>query len=123
MHPSGTLGGGGSRMALISPKTPQSDAAPSPSASAAGSMHASHVSQTTVSLSAGGAGVVAPATPGSAGGARGVGSLKHEVANAVQQLQEALRTDLQEEALEVYTLLGRGGFGTVYHGAFADPTA
>lgn len=123
MQPSGTLNGG-SRMALISPKAPHSDTAAS--ASPAGSWHAS---QTT--SGAGPAGVVAPATPGSVNGgggasagtvsgptgARGVGTLKNEVANAVQQLQEALRTDLQEEALEVYTLLGRGGFGTVYHGS------
>ena len=48
---------------------------------------------------------------------RGVGSLRSEVANAVTQLQDALRSDLQEDQLEVYDVLGRGGFGTVYYGA------
>jgi hypothetical protein len=47
---------------------------------------------------------------------RGVGSLRSEVANAVTQLQDALRSDLQEDQLEVYDVLGRGGFGTVYSG-------
>lgn len=47
---------------------------------------------------------------------RGVGSLRSEVANAVTQLQDALRSDLQEDQLEVLDVLGRGGFGTVYHG-------
>jgi hypothetical protein len=48
---------------------------------------------------------------------RGVGSLRSEVANAVSQLQDALRSDLQEDQLEVFDVLGRGGFGTVYYGA------
>ena len=50
---------------------------------------------------------------------RGVGSLRSEVANAVTQLQDALRSDLQEDQLEVYDVLGRGGFGTVYYGALS----
>jgi hypothetical protein len=46
-----------------------------------------------------------------------VNMVKNAVASAVQQMQGALQAELQEEQLEVFSVLGRGGFGTVYHGA------
>ena len=53
---------------------------------------------------------------------RKVNMVKNAVATAVQQMQGALQAELQEEHLEVFSVLGRGGFGTVYHGARLPPS-
>jgi hypothetical protein len=47
----------------------------------------------------------------------GIRGLKDTVHAAVQELQGALQADLHEEQLKVFSVIGRGGFGTVYHGA------
>jgi hypothetical protein len=43
-----------------------------------------------------------------------VGNLQDIVAHAVRQMKE----ELQDEQLLVHSVLGKGGFGTVYHGTF-----
>jgi hypothetical protein len=42
---------------------------------------------------------------------------RSQVANAVLQMQGELQEELHEDRLSIYSVLGRGGFGTVYHGA------
>lgn len=39
------------------------------------------------------------------------------VAIAVLRMQGVLQQELHKQHLEIYSVLGRGGFGTVYHGA------
>jgi hypothetical protein len=51
------------------------------------------------------------------GGQSQVTAVRTVFAAAVQQMQSTLQEELQEEEIEVYSKLGRGGFGTVYHGA------
>ena len=51
------------------------------------------------------------------GGAAMRGSVRGRVAAAVQEMQGALQAELQEDQLTLYSVIGRGGFGTVYHGA------
>jgi hypothetical protein len=48
---------------------------------------------------------------------REVYAARATVANAVLRMQGALQQELHEEHLQVHRVLGRGGFGTVYHGA------
>jgi hypothetical protein len=44
---------------------------------------------------------------------------RSQVANAVLQMQGELQEELHEDRLHIYSVLGRGGFGTVYHGALS----
>ena len=44
-------------------------------------------------------------------------AVRGRVAAAVQEMQGALQAELQEDQLKLYGVIGRGGFGTVYHGA------
>eukprot|EP00892_Ulva_mutabilis_P000885 jgi/Ulvmu1/10798/UM069_0033.1 len=53
---------------------------------------------------------------GSGGGSRAVAEVRGEVQQAVAALQGALQEELHEDELQLYDVLGRGGFGTVYHG-------
>ena len=46
-----------------------------------------------------------------------VAVVRGEVQQAVAALQGALQAELHEDELQLYDVLGRGGFGTVYHGA------
>ena len=46
-----------------------------------------------------------------------VRAARSQVASAVLAMQGELQADLHEERLHIYRVLGRGGFGTVYHGA------
>lgn len=39
-----------------------------------------------------------------------------KVAAAVKEMQGALQAELHEDHLQLFGLLGQGGFGTVYHG-------
>ena len=39
------------------------------------------------------------------------------VAGAIMRMQSDLRGELKEDQLQIFRVLGRGGFGTVYHGA------
>jgi hypothetical protein len=48
---------------------------------------------------------------------RGVHAARASVAGAVLQMQGELQQELQEDQLHIVSVLGRGGFGTVYHGA------
>jgi Protein kinase domain len=57
------------------------------------------------------------ATAASSGERGDVHAARSQVANAVAELQDALQEELHEEHLQIYSILGRGGFGTVYHGA------
>ena len=70
------------------------------------------------SVTGGAAGVV---TAGSGGGAgEDAESTVHSESSdgrAVQRVQGLLQAELHEEQLKVFSVLGRGGFGTVYHGA------
>ena len=51
-------------------------------------------------------------------GSSGAGSaVRGKVAAAVQELQGALQEELQEDQLQLFGVVGRGGYGTVYHGA------
>jgi hypothetical protein len=43
-------------------------------------------------------------------------AVRGTVTQAVQQLQGTLQAELHEDELQIYDVLGRGGFGTVYHG-------
>eukprot|EP00892_Ulva_mutabilis_P008546 jgi/Ulvmu1/6063/UM027_0041.1 len=52
-------------------------------------------------------------TAGSSGGGSAV---RGQVAAAVQELQGALQEELQEDRLKLFGVVGRGGYGTVYHG-------
>ena len=56
-----------------------------------------------------------PESQGSGGS--DVCALRGKVAAAVQEMQGALQAELQDDHLHVYGVIGRGGFGTVYHGA------
>eukprot|EP00892_Ulva_mutabilis_P012772 jgi/Ulvmu1/9868/UM057_0022.1 len=49
-------------------------------------------------------------------GRSGVGAVRGKVAAAVQEMQGALQAELQEDQLKLHGVIGRGGFGTVYHG-------
>lgn len=40
-----------------------------------------------------------------------------QVSAAVKDMQRALQAELHEDQLTLFGCLGRGGFGTVYHGA------
>ena len=51
------------------------------------------------------------------GSTRGGSLVRGRVAAAVQEMQGALQAELQEDQLKLYGVIGRGGFGTVYHGA------
>ena len=51
------------------------------------------------------------------GSAKGGTAVRGRVAAAVQEMQGALQAELQEDQLKLYGVIGRGGFGTVYHGA------
>lgn len=46
-----------------------------------------------------------------------VAVVRGEVQQAVAALQGVLQAELHEDELQLYDVLGRGGFGTVYHGA------
>eukprot|EP00892_Ulva_mutabilis_P012786 jgi/Ulvmu1/9880/UM057_0035.1 len=48
--------------------------------------------------------------------ARGTSGVRGRVAAAVQEMQGALQAELQEDQLKLHRVIGRGGFGTVYHG-------
>ena len=81
---------------------------------------ASRPSQTQL-LSAGGGDSTAGSEETSVGSttmhsARGA-AVRGRVAAAVQEMQGALQAELQEDELKLYGVIGRGGFGTVYHGA------
>eukprot|EP00892_Ulva_mutabilis_P009199 jgi/Ulvmu1/6651/UM003_0289.1 len=45
-----------------------------------------------------------------------VASVRESVTTAVVALQGQLRKDLQEDELQIFSVLGRGGYGIVYHG-------
>lgn len=45
-----------------------------------------------------------------------VHAARSTVANAVLQMQGALQAELDEQHLNVFSVIGKGGFGTVYHG-------
>jgi hypothetical protein len=47
----------------------------------------------------------------------GVASVKETVNSAIAELQLALQEELHEDQLRIHRVLGRGGFGVVYHGA------
>ena len=53
----------------------------------------------------------------------GIGTVRERVAAAVQEMQGALQAELQEDQLKLHGMVGRGGFGTVYHGALSSPAA
>lgn len=59
------------------------------------------------------------------GSRRAVTEVRGEVQQAVAALQGALQEELHEDELQLYDVLGRGGFGTVYHGTppFPCPAA
>ena len=46
-----------------------------------------------------------------------VAAARTHVAHAVLDMQEHLQSELHEKQLHIYSVIGRGGFGTVYHGA------
>lgn len=50
-----------------------------------------------------------------------VASVRESVATAVVSLQGQLRKDLQEDELQIFSVLGRGGYGIVYHGPYPLP--
>lgn len=54
----------------------------------------------------------------------GVHKVQEKVAAAVKEMQGELQADLQKDQIfplpQLKGLIGRGGFGTVYHGAFKD---
>ena len=45
-----------------------------------------------------------------------VHAARSTVANAVLQMQGELQAELHESQLQIHSVVGRGGFGTVYHG-------
>eukprot|EP00892_Ulva_mutabilis_P012770 jgi/Ulvmu1/9866/UM057_0020.1 len=49
-------------------------------------------------------------------GLSGVGVMRGKVTAAVQEMQGALQAELHEDQLKLHGVIGRGGFGTVYHG-------
>lgn len=51
-----------------------------------------------------------------------VASVRESVATAVVSLQGQLRKDLQEDELQIFSVLGRGGYGIVYHGGPPPPS-
>eukprot|EP00892_Ulva_mutabilis_P006166 jgi/Ulvmu1/3921/UM018_0144.1 len=50
------------------------------------------------------------------GSSTAVAVVRGEVQHAVAALQGVLQAELHEDELQLYDVLGRGGFGTVYHG-------
>lgn len=60
---------------------------------------------------------VASHQSGGSGSSATVALVRGEVRQAVTALQGALQAELHEDELQLYDVLGRGGFGTVYHGA------
>jgi hypothetical protein len=46
-----------------------------------------------------------------------VQAVHEKVAAAVKEMQGALQAELHEDQIQLFRRLGRGGFGTVYHGA------
>jgi hypothetical protein len=43
--------------------------------------------------------------------------MKERLQSAVREMQADLQTQLKGEHLRLFSIVGRGGFGTVYHGA------
>lgn len=58
-----------------------------------------------------------PSHGSGSGSSANVAVVRGEVQQAVAALQGALQKELHEDELHLYDVLGRGGFGTVYHGA------
>lgn len=50
-----------------------------------------------------------------------VAHVKTAVETAIRGLQRELQHDLHEQDMHIFGLLGKGGFGTVHHGAFSPP--
>eukprot|EP00892_Ulva_mutabilis_P012784 jgi/Ulvmu1/9879/UM057_0034.1 len=50
------------------------------------------------------------------GSTKGGSVVRGRVAAAVQEMQGTLQAELQEDQLQLHGVIGRGGFGTVYHG-------
>ena len=44
-------------------------------------------------------------------------NLKDKVQMAMREIQADLQSQLKDEHLRLFSIVGRGGFGTVYHGA------
>lgn len=59
--------------------------------------------------------------PGPAADAATVAHVKTAVEMAIRDLQRELRHDLHDQDIQIFGLLGRGGFGTVHHGAPSPP--
>jgi hypothetical protein len=64
------------------------------------------------------------ASRGVVNGDADVHTTRAAVTNAVLQMQQELQSELHEEQLQLLSVLGRGGFGTVYRGALlrSSPT-
>lgn len=58
-------------------------------------------------------------TPTKSGAGSGVRRMKDAVHRAMMEMQH----DMHEQQLKVFSVLGRGGYGTVYHGAFCQCSA
>jgi hypothetical protein len=46
--------------------------------------------------------------------------MKERLQSAVHAMESELQGDLADAHLRLFSVLGRGGFGTVYHGAHAE---
>jgi hypothetical protein len=46
-----------------------------------------------------------------------VQGMKERLQSVVREMQADLQTQLKDEHLRLFSIVGRGGFGTVYHGA------
>ena len=70
-------------------------------------------------LSQPGRGVSSGGHGGAAEGSQhgGIQGTRHTVAAAVLEMQGELQEELADEQLLLFSVLGRGGYGTVYHGA------
>jgi hypothetical protein len=66
----------------------------------------------------GNAPVVSGASSGGATGQSGKGAAIDAIRANVTSAIQSLKSDLRDEHLKVFSVLGRGGFGTVYHGLF-----